>query len=237
MHMDLKPPFFEIGLKGYMFGDEAVRLAREADRISREYEIPIVFDPQYVDIPAVARATTDLLVFAQHMDPVTIGRGHGHVLPEALRDAGAVGVVLNHAECRMRLSDIARAVKRANEVGLASIVCADSAEEAAAISQLHPDVVLAEPPELIGTGKSVAKERSEFIPRTLEAIKAIDPEIIVFISGGIRTAEDVAEVIRMGAEATGCTSAIMEAQDPVKTTEEMVRALNEAWRQAHSQST
>ncbi len=232
----LKPPLFEVGLKGYMYGEEAVRLAREADRISKQYEIPIIFDPQHVDIPRVAHVTTDLLVFAQHMDPVAIGKGHGRVLPEALRDAGAVGVILNHAERRMHLNDIARAIERADDVGLASIVCADSPEEAAAIAHLHPDIVLAEPPELIGTGKSVGKEKSEFIHRTLEMVKAIDLEIIVFISGGIRTAEDVAEVIRMGAEATGCTSAIMEAEDPVKTTEEMVRALREAWRGARGSS-
>jgi triosephosphate isomerase len=43
------------------------------------------------------------------------------------------------------------AIRRAREVGLATMVCADSPEEAAAVALLGPDIVLAEPPELIAT--------------------------------------------------------------------------------------
>jgi triosephosphate isomerase len=32
------------------------------------------------------------------MDPLPIGKGNGTVLPEAVKAAGAVGVLLNHAE-------------------------------------------------------------------------------------------------------------------------------------------
>ena len=60
-----------------MYGAEAVRLAIEADRASREFGISVIFDPQAVDIAAVARETQNLYVFAQHMDPVEIGRGNG----------------------------------------------------------------------------------------------------------------------------------------------------------------
>ena len=150
MHKDarLKAPVFEIGLKGYVYGAEAVRLAREADRLSHQYGVTVIFDPQHVDIPAVARETQHLLVFAQHMDPVKVGRGAGSVLPEAIKEAGAVGTMLNHSERRMTLAEIYRAIKRADEVGLATMVCADSPEEAAAIAQLGPNIVLAEPPEL-----------------------------------------------------------------------------------------
>jgi triosephosphate isomerase len=80
------------------------------------------------------------------------------VLPEALREAGAVGTLLNHSERRMTLGDINRAIVRAREVGLATLVCADSPEEAAAVAQLGPDIVLAEPPELIATSRSAATE-------------------------------------------------------------------------------
>lgn len=154
----VRAPVFEIGLKGYLYGADAVRLAQAADRLSRELDVSVIFDPQAVDIPAVARATERLLVFAQHMDPVAVGRGVGSVLPEALREAGAVGTLLNHSERRMTLGDINRAIVRAREVGLATLVCADSPEEAAAVAQLGPDIVLAEPPELIATSRSAATE-------------------------------------------------------------------------------
>ena len=61
--IQLAKPVFEIGLKGYMFGSAAVRLAVEADRAAEECGVSIVFDPQYVDIPAVAAATPNIVVF------------------------------------------------------------------------------------------------------------------------------------------------------------------------------
>lgn len=227
----LKPPLFEIGLKGYLYGKEALELAKEADRLSKKYNIGIIFDPQYSDIPLIARETQNIYVFSQHMDPVKPGRGHGSVLPEALKSAGAAGTLLNHAEKRITLSEISRTIKRADEAGLATLVCADSPEEAAAIAQLRPNMILAEPPDLIGSDKAVGKE---FIEKTMSLVKNIDPEIIVFNSAGIKTAEDVREVIILGAEGTGSTSGILKAKDPYSIMEDMISALKDAWQKKHS---
>lgn len=224
--LKLKPPLFEIGLKGYIYGKEALELAKEADRISEKYDISIIFDLQYVDIPLIARETRNIFVFSQHMDPVEVGRGNGSVLPEALKSAGAVGTLLNHAEKRITLSEISKAIKRADEVGLATLVCADSPEEAAAVAQLSPNMILAEPPDLIGTDRAVGKG---FIKKTMSLVKSIDPEIIVFNSAGIKTAEDVRKVIMLGAEATGSTSGILKAKDPYRVMGEMISALKGAW--------
>ena len=130
----------------------------------------IIFTPQYVDIPRVARETRHIHVFAQHMDCIGIGRGIGSVLPEAVKEAGAVGVLLNHAEKRLTLSEINRTIKRADEVGLATLVCADTPEEAAALAHLAPNIILAEPPELIGSGEAGAAGR-DYVAR----INELDP--------------------------------------------------------------
>lgn len=228
--LKLKPPLFEIGLKGYIYGKEALELAKEADRISEKYDIGIIFDLQYVDIPLIARETRNIFVFSQHMDPVEVGRGVGSVLPEALKSAGAVGTLLNHAEKRITLSEISKAIKRADKVGLATLVCADSPEEAAAVAQFRPNMILAEPPDLIGTDKTVGKG---FIKKTMALVKSIDPEIIVFNSAGIKTAEDVRKVIMLGAEATGSTSGILKAKDPYRVMGEMISALKDAWQKKH----
>ena len=227
------PPLFEIGLKGYLYGEKALELAQAADRLSKKYGVTIIFDPQYVDIGIIARETKHRLGFAQHMDPVQIGRGVGAILPEALKAAGATGVLLNHVERRLTLSDIARTIKRADEVGLCSLVCADSPQEAAAIAQLQPNMILAEPPDLIGTGRSVAKENRAFIYESIRLVKKVDPEIIVFNSAGIRAAEDVADVIRAGAEGTGATTGILKAENPIQQMEEMIAALKHTWQQMH----
>ena len=229
----LKPPLFEIGLKGYLFGKDALELAKAADKISKKYGIIIIFDPQHVDIPKIAAETENIYVFAQHMDSIKIGVGVGSILPEAIKAAGAVGTLLNHSERRINLSEISKTIKRADEVGLATLVFADSPEEAAAIAHLNPNIILAEPPELIGSGTSVGKLQEEFISKTIAAVKKINPKIIIANSAGVRTADDVAEIIRLGAQATGSTSGILKSKDPIKTMEEMIKALKEAWLETH----
>jgi triosephosphate isomerase len=229
----LRAPVFEIGLKGYAYGAEAVRLARAADRLCQELGVSVIFDPQCVDISAVARETRHLLVFAQHMDPVAVGRGAGSVLPEAIREAGAVGTMLNHSERRMTLADINRAIRRAHEVGLATMVCADSPEEAAAVAQLGPDIVLAEPPELIATSRSAATEMRGFVERTVEMVGRIDPDIIVMCGAGVQTPDDVAQMMALGVGGTGSSSGVLKAADPIAKMQAMLAAMKQAWMNAH----
>jgi triosephosphate isomerase len=225
----IRPPVFEIGLKGYCWGADAVRLAVEADRLAEALGVSIVYDPQAVDIPAVAAATSRILVFAQHMDPVAPGRGVGGVLAEAIRDAGAVGTLLNHSERPMTLGAMARAIERARAVGLFTLVFADSPAEAAALAHLGPDIVLAEPPELIATGVSAGNVMAGFVSETVAAVKAIDPEILVMSGAGVNGPDDVDQMIRLGLDGTGSSSGILRAADPVAAMRAMLEAEARAW--------
>ncbi|HHW32344.1 MAG TPA: triosephosphate isomerase [Clostridiaceae bacterium] len=227
----IKPPFFEIGPKAYMYGKELLELAKVADRVSAKYDVQIIFTPQYTDIPAIARETSHLLVFAQHMDPITVGRGLGSVLPEAVKAAGAVGVMLNHAEKRLSLAELNKAIKRADEVGLATIVCADTIEEAAAIAHLAPNIIVAEPPELIGTGQI---SDMDYVKKSIEAVRSVNPDIYVLQGAGISNGQDVYNIIKAGADATGSTSGIMKAKDPAAMIEEMISAARRAWDELHN---
>lgn len=224
--LEIKPPFFEIGPKAYLYGEEMLKLAKVADRVSKKYDVRIILTPQYTDISMLAKETENLLIFAQHMDPLPVGRGLGSVLPEAVKAAGAVGVMLNHAEKPMTVSDLRKAIKRADEVGLVSIVCADSLEEAAAIAHFSPNIIVAEPSELIGTGKT---SDEEYVIATTSAIKAVNSEIQVLQAAGISTGKDVYKVIKAGADATGSTSGIIKAADPAAMIEEMICAVRTAW--------
>ena len=229
----IRPPVFEIGLKGYCWGATAVRLAVEADRLAERLGVSIVFDPQAVDIPAVAAATRHLLVYAQHMDPAPPGRGVGGILAEAIRDAGAVGTLLNHSEKRLTLEDLAHAVARARETGLGTLVFADTPEEAAELARLGPDIVLAEPPSLIATRRSAGAVMSEFVEATVAAVRAIDPTILVMSGAGVNTPDDVARMVRLGLDGTGSSSGILKADDPVRVMREMLEALADAWEDLH----
>ena len=224
----IKAPFFEIGPKAFLFGQAALDLALEADRLCEEYDLDIIFTPQSTDIRMIAGATKRLLVFAQHMDSLRIGKGIGSVLPEAVKAAGARGVLLNHSEKRMSLSDLRLAILRADEVGLATLVCADNLAEARAIAQFEPNIILAEPPELIGSKEGAVGARS-YVREINEAIQNINPKISVLHGAGIHSARDVEDIIRLGAEATGCTSGIVKAEDPFWSMREMIRTLRETW--------
>jgi triosephosphate isomerase len=228
--LTVKPPFFEIGPKGFMYGERVLKLAKAADVASKKYDVRIIFTPQYTDIRMLAGATKNLLVFAQHMDPLPVGRGLGSVLPESVKAAGAVGVMLNHAERPMTLADLNKAIKRADEVGLVTIVCADTIEEAQAIAHLSPNIIVAEPTELIGTGRPSDRQ---YILETTAAIKKINPEIQVLQGAGISNGQDVYNVIKAGADATGTTSGIMKAKDPEAMLDEMIKAVRMAWDEVH----
>ena len=128
----IKPPFFEVGPKALLYGEKMLKLAQVIDKTAMKYDLDVIVTPQYTDISLLANNTERILVFAQHMDPLPVGRGLGSVLPEAVKAAGAVGVMLNHAEKKLTLDVVEKTIARADEVGLATIVCADSCAEAAA---------------------------------------------------------------------------------------------------------
>ena len=229
----IRPPVFEIGLKGYSWGREAVRLAVEADQLAGEFGVSIVFDPQAVDIPAIAAATTRILVFAQHMDAVEPGRGVGAVLAEAIRDAGAFGTLLNHSEKPMSREALGGAIARARSAGLKTLVFADSPAEAGEIALLGPDIVLAEPPDLIATGQSVGNLMAAFVSEAIAAVKGVDPGILVMSGAGVNGPEDVEQMMRLGLDGTGSSSGILRAPDPIATMRAMIEATARAWLSLH----
>jgi triosephosphate isomerase len=230
--VEIRPPFFEIGPKAYLFGEELVALARRADALGREHGVEIIITPQYVDIPLVARAVATAHVFAQHMDSLRPGRGVGSVLPEAVRAAGATGVLLNHVERRLSRDELVRAIGRADEVGLATMVCADDAREAASIAELGPNVIIVEAPILIAGGRRDDRGRRA-IAAANEAVWRVNPAIRVLHGAGISTAADVYDVIAAGAQGTGSSSGIFTAADPPAALELMIRAVRDAWQRTH----
>ncbi|MBR6270595.1 MAG: triose-phosphate isomerase [Lachnospiraceae bacterium] len=224
--MNIKPPFFEIGPKSYLYGDDILELALAADKASKKYGVDIIFTTPVVDIRRVAQETERLHVFAPHMDPIYPGRGLADILPESLVAAGAEGVMLNHTEKPLSYEVLSETVKRAKEVGLTTIVCADSAREAASIARLKPDIIVAEPSELIGTGVSVGEE---YVAAAMDAVHNVDSDILVLTAAGIAGGQDVFDVIAAGADATGSSSGVAKAEDRAAMVDEMISAVRRAW--------
>lgn len=224
--LTIKPPFFEVGPKAYLYGEEMLKLAKVIDKVAMKYDVDVIVTPQYTDIPLLAQNTERIHVFAQHMDPLPVGRGLGAVLPEAVKAAGAVGVMLNHAEKPISMEVIEQTIKRADEVGLATIVCADTLEDVKKIAKMEPNLIVAEPTELIGTGVTAD---SNYMIDTINAVREINPDIMVLQGAGISNGQDVYNTIALGAQATGSTSGIIKAADPYAMVEEMLYNLRKAW--------
>ena len=227
----LESPFFEVGPKNYLYGDSIVELALAADRASEKYNVDIIFTCPYVDIRRVDECTKNLYISAPHMDCLSIGRGIADVLPESIKAAGAKYVTLNHCEKRLPFNVLEKTAKRAREVGLGVIICADSLTEIKAVAYLSPDIIIAEPDELIGTGKG---GDVSYVPKAVDAVREINKNIYVLIGAGIRNGQDVYDVVSAGSDASGTSSGIVNAADREKMMYEMVGAVRRAWDDRHN---
>ena len=223
----ISTPFFEFGPKAYLYGNELLELMIKIDKIAHKYEMDVLADVQTTDLRLISENTSERIhVYSQHMDSIPVGRGMGTILPEAVKATGAVGVMLNHAERKLTLPEIREAIRRADEVGLATIVCADTEEEIKAVAAMNPNIVVAEPSELIGTGISVGRE---YVDTCIRLVKEINPEIMVLPSAGISCGRDCYNIIKAGADASGSSSAVCKAKDPAQMVDEMMAAIRKAY--------
>ena len=226
MKTRLKAPFFVVGVKNYIYGDDVLKLAQAADQAAVKYDIDVIFLAPYVDIRRISENTERLIVFAPYMDTLRPGRGMADVLPEAVHAAGAEGVVINHCERPMTLPAIRETIRRAGELDMLSFACADTIAEAKAIAHFKPDIINPEPAELIGTDSGSSED---FIRESIRAVKSIDPHILVEQAAGIRTGEQVYRNIILGADGVGAASGIVNAEDPLAKVEEMIRSARMAY--------
>jgi triosephosphate isomerase len=214
MH-DFHPPVIIVNFKTYLesTGKRAVELAKKAEKVHRETSIYVGVAPQLADLSAVAQAV-EIPVFAQHIDPIKPGGYTGHVLAEAVKEAGAIGTLINHSERRLKLSDIDEIVKLAREKGLMSVVCANNPSTSVAVSSLNPDLVAIEPPELIGTGIPVSKAQPEIVSGTVQLVREVNKKITILCGAGISHGEDVSAALKLGTEGVLVASGIVKAKDP-----------------------
>ena len=215
-------PFLVVNPKSYLYGKESLALAKAADDAAQKTGLKIYFTCPFSDIRYIRENTDAIIVTAQAMESLKPGRGMGHLLPEALYDAGARATFLNHAENPMTMAELAKTIARARELGIETIACADSLAEGTAIAAFRPDILLCEPTDLIGTGRTADDSYTTSI---VAKIRSIDPTIAVMIASGITTADDVYRVVRLGADGSGATSGILNAPDPTERIMEMAKAI------------
>lgn len=218
-------PMIAVNFKTYReaTGAKAVALAKIAEKVSEETGICIVVAPQFTDLYRVA-SEVSIPVFAQHIDPIEPGAYTGHVLAESIKEAGAIGSLINHSERRLQLADIDVCVKRCRSLGLVSLVCTNTPEVSAAAAALNPDIIAYEPPELIGTGIPVSKAKPEAVTDALRLVEAVNPKVTVLCGAGISKGEDVKVALQLGTKGVLLASGVVKAKDPYAVLREMADA-------------
>ncbi len=215
MKAKLQTPMIIVNFKTYLeaTGQKAVELAKQAEKASKETGVYIAVAPQFTDLKAVAEAVT-IPVYAQHIDPIKPGSHTGHILAEAIKQAGAVGTLINHSERQIKLADIDALIKLCNEQSLISCVCTSNPPISAAVAYLNPDIISIEPPELIGTGIAVSKAQPEAVTNTMKLVRKVNDDAIVLCGAGISHGEDVATALRLGTYGVLVASGIVKAKNP-----------------------
>lgn len=218
----IQAPFFVVNPKSFLYGESLMDLARYANRLAEEYDIDILFTAPLTELSIVAKECPNLIVTSQHMDHIKPGDSMGRVLAESLKEIGVQAVVMNHADNPMPSSILADTIQRAKDVGLQTIVCADSVQEGQAMAILGPDIVLAEPTELIGQDQISDRD---YVTSTIEKIKQVNPDVLVEQGAGIRSEKDVSELLQLGADGVGVTSGIVKAEHPKDMMKKMIQAV------------
>ncbi len=225
MSEELKTPMVVVNFKTYTeaTGKKAVTLAKQAERVHKETGISMGVAPQFADIRAVAEAV-EIPVFAQHMDPIKPGGFTGHVLADSVKEAGAVGTLINHSERRLKLADISEILSISREKGLVSLVCTNNPSVSVAVATLKPDIIAVEPPELIGSGIPVSKAQPEVITDTVRLVRKVNSKVTILCGAGISHGEDVAAALKLGTQGVLVASGIVKAKDPYAVLREFAEA-------------
>lgn len=212
--MSLKKPLILINFKTYLEGTgrRALELSQIAEKVSLETSKCIAIAPQFTDISTIFEKCK-IPIFAQHMDPIEAGANTGKILPESIKEAGAVGTLINHSENRLKLSDIELAIIRSRSLGLVTVACASTTNICKAIATLNPNMIAIEPPELIGKGTAVSKVNPKIITDTVSLVKKVNNSVTILCGAGITSGEDVKAAIDLGSEGVLLASGVVKADE------------------------
>ncbi len=214
---------FVINCKNYeeISGDKIIKFIKIAEKVSKKYKVKIAISPPQHLIGLVANSSIQIL--AQHIDDSKIGSTTGYVIPELLKKSKVRGSLINHSEHRISSKEIQKLVLKLKELKMTSIVCVKNVAEVKKYVKLNPDYIAIEPPELIGSGKAISKEKPELIAKAAKAVKNTNTKLLC--GAGIVSGEDVTKAVELGSKGILVASGIIKAKNWNKIISEFAEAL------------
>jgi triosephosphate isomerase len=155
-----------------------------------------------------------------------VGSTTGFVIPELLKKSRVSGSLINHSEHRISSKEIFTLVSKLKKLKMISVVCVKNIAEAKKYAKLNPDFIAIEPPELIGSGKAVSKEKPDLIIKAAHAVKNAKNNTKLLCGAGIVSGEDVSAALELGSKGILVASGIIKAKSWTKIIGEFAKAMS-----------
>jgi triosephosphate isomerase (TIM) len=211
-------PLIIVNFKTYIFGKDAVKLAKVCGKVGGGAEIVVA--PSIIDTSLIAQ---DVAVFSQHVDGVDAGAATGHVPAAGLKKVGVVGSLVNHSERRVTLKEIQEAVEKCKKGKLISVVCAESLDKISEVlSVCFPDYIAYEPPTLIGGDVSVTDAEPDVVREAVLLVRKKHHRVKVLCGAGVKSGKDVKAALELGCAGVLVASGVVKADDAEKALKDLV---------------
>lgn len=204
-----------INFKNYVWGERVRKIANAIDSVSTD----VIICVPAVNIKEIADKTR-LDVFAQHVDLAEKGRTTGWLIPVAVKEAGASGVLLNHSEHQLNSKELGKLIKECKKVGLKTVVCVSSLIMAKKVRDMRPWAVAYEDSKLISTGRSITGYRTEEVRKFGMLFR--DSRVKALCGAGVSNYNDVREAKGLGCHGVLVSSAVMKAKDAAQAVVELL---------------
>ena len=216
---------FVINCKNYeeIAGDKIIKFVKIAEKISKKYKIKIAVSPPQHLIGVVSNSSIPIL--AQHVDDSKVGSTTGFIIPELLKKSKVKGSLINHSEHRISSKEIEKLITKLKELKMISILCVKDVAEVKKYAKLNPDYIAIEPPELIGSGKAVSKEKPELIEKAAKAIRNTKNNTKLLCGAGIVSGQDVTKAIELGSKGILVASGIIKSKNWNSTMSEFAKSM------------
>ena len=206
-------PLIVVNFKTYAtaMGQRAVDLAQAMERASKDH-VRMIAVVSAFDLHAVKQAAPSLEVWSQHLDPVGQGSFTGWLQPENAIERGAQGTIINHAEHKVDIEHVQQLMQQLPDE-FPMCACAADVDEAHQLAELGPTFIAVEPPELIGGDISVTTADPAIVSDTVNAVRAINPQVRVLCGAGVKDGKDVKTAVELGAHGVLLASGVTKASD------------------------
>lgn len=206
-------PLIVVNFKTYAtaMGQKAVDLAQAMERSAKDH-VRMIAVVSAFDLHAVKQAAPSLEVWSQHLDPVGQGSFTGWLQPENAIERGAEGTIINHAEHKVDIEHVQHLMQQLPDE-FPVCACAADVDEAHQLAELGPTFIAVEPPELIGGDISVTTADPAIVSDTVNAVRAINPQVRVLCGAGVKDGKDVKTAVELGAHGVLLASGVTKSSD------------------------